>query len=245
MTANRSAAVMQQRHEAHDSLDDFPTPPWATRALCQKLRAWGEPLHLQHAWEPCCNRGHMAMPLGEEFDRVYASDIHDYGWAGQQAVSDFLIAELNSAPVCDWVVANPPFRLALEFIQRGLEVARRGVAVFVRTSFVEGQDRFARLFQQTPERFFMPFVERAVLWKGVLLDPDVKIQRTIKGEMVVEKPTTATSYCWLVFERGFSGLGNVWRIEPCRQVLTRPGDYPPLPDYLRPDGSIPGQGVLL
>jgi hypothetical protein len=28
---------MQRRHEAHDSLDDFPTPPWATRALCERL----------------------------------------------------------------------------------------------------------------------------------------------------------------------------------------------------------------
>ena len=35
MTQNRSHAVMQQRHEAHDSLDDFPTPPWATRALME------------------------------------------------------------------------------------------------------------------------------------------------------------------------------------------------------------------
>lgn len=34
MAQNRSHAVMSQRVEAHDSLDHFPTPPWATRALC-------------------------------------------------------------------------------------------------------------------------------------------------------------------------------------------------------------------
>ncbi len=34
---NRSSAVMQQRSEPHDSLDDFPTPPWATRALCEYI----------------------------------------------------------------------------------------------------------------------------------------------------------------------------------------------------------------
>ena len=37
MTQNRSSAVMQQRKEPHDSLDDFPTPPWATRALCEVI----------------------------------------------------------------------------------------------------------------------------------------------------------------------------------------------------------------
>ena len=30
---NVSTAVMQRRIEPHDSLDFFPTPPWATRAL--------------------------------------------------------------------------------------------------------------------------------------------------------------------------------------------------------------------
>ncbi|MGH8525505.1 MAG: SAM-dependent methyltransferase, partial [Gammaproteobacteria bacterium] len=30
---NTSHAVMAQRLEPKDSFDDFPTPPWATRAL--------------------------------------------------------------------------------------------------------------------------------------------------------------------------------------------------------------------
>ena len=34
---NTSHAVMAQRFEAKDSLDDFPTPPWATRALLEHV----------------------------------------------------------------------------------------------------------------------------------------------------------------------------------------------------------------
>lgn len=34
---NTSHAVMAQRIEAKDSPDDFPTPPWATRALCEYI----------------------------------------------------------------------------------------------------------------------------------------------------------------------------------------------------------------
>ena len=34
---NTSHAVMAQRSEAKDSLDDFPTPPWATRALFEHI----------------------------------------------------------------------------------------------------------------------------------------------------------------------------------------------------------------
>lgn len=34
---NTSHAVMAQRYEAADSPDDFPTPPWATRALIEHV----------------------------------------------------------------------------------------------------------------------------------------------------------------------------------------------------------------
>jgi hypothetical protein len=233
---NRSAAVMNQRAEPHDSLDDFPTPPWATRAVCEKLMARGEPLASQRVWEPCCNRGFMARPLGEYFGRVFATDIHDYGWDGQDAVCDFLIDWGMDDPGVDWVFANPPFRLGLEFIQQALRYARRGVALFVRTNFVEGQGRYDALFRDTPEAVFLPFVERVVLWKGVLLDPDVPVSRWSEQaqRFVVTKPTSATSYCWLIFEQGHRGCGQMDRIGPCRAELTRPGDYPPVPDHLRP-----------
>lgn len=126
MSANRSSAVMQQRHEAHDSLDDFPTPPWATRARCEAMIAQGYDLSNLIAWEPCCNRGFMAKPLGDYFAAVHATDVHDYGWRGQHAVADFLIDWGQDLPDVDFVVANPPFRLALPFIHQGLRVARRG-----------------------------------------------------------------------------------------------------------------------
>ena len=34
---NTSHAVMAQRAELKNSLDDFPTPPWATRALLEHV----------------------------------------------------------------------------------------------------------------------------------------------------------------------------------------------------------------
>lgn len=70
MTQNTSSAVMQRRSEPHDSLDDFPTPPWATRALCE----WMKSSRMRHGMvscrEPAANRGHMVKPLREYFQRV-------------------------------------------------------------------------------------------------------------------------------------------------------------------------------
>jgi hypothetical protein len=51
---NTSHAVMAQRTEAKDSLDDFPTPPWATRALIEHVLRSKEPLNQQSSLEPAC-----------------------------------------------------------------------------------------------------------------------------------------------------------------------------------------------
>ena len=240
MGQNTSSAVMQQRLEAQDSLDDFPTPPWATRALCETLLSIGEPLQLQHVWEPACNRGHMARPLAEYFDTVHATDVHDYGWQGQHGTADFLIDWGQDVPDVDWVVTNPPFRLADDFIRQGLRIARRGVAVLVRSAFVEGAGRYDSLFRHHPEELVLPFVERVVMWKGQLLNPEVPVWKPDgKGGGAMVKPSTATAYQWLVYDaqpdRSHHTLFR--RIAPCRRRLTRPGDYPPLPDHLRAPGN--------
>jgi hypothetical protein len=182
----------------------------------------------------------MATPLGEYFNSVFATDVASYGWPGQDAVTDFLIDWAGDAPDVDWVVTNPPFRLGAEFITQALRHARVGVAMFVRTAFVEGAGRYGALFRDTPEAFVLPFVERVVIWRGVLLDPDVPIWTdTGKAGARLAKPTSATSYSWLIWLKDHPGMTQMIRVPPCRRDLTRPGDYPPVPDHLRrPTGGL-------
>lgn len=231
---------MQQRHTGAKALDDFPTPPWATRALCEELKRRGLFLHLLQAWDPACNRGHMVRPLSEYFDRVHASDIADYGFREQSAVQDFLLLGAD-VPEVDIIVTNPPFRLAVPFILRALDLAPM-VAVLVRNAFDEGAARYDSLFADSPEWLALPFTERVVMWEGVLLDPDVSVWRESNKEGAsgkLEKPTTATAYQWLVFKRDWHGDTLKKRIAPCRKDLTRVGDYPALPDHLQaPAGTL-------
>lgn len=212
MNQNRSTAVMQRRIEPADSLDYFPTPPWATRALCEWLRGiWTQPF--MTVWEPACGEGHMARPLGEYFSDVFASDVHDYRatYPEQDDVSDFLISwDGADKPVCDWVITNPPFRLAKEFIETALETSRIGVAVLVRTSFVEGKERFQHLFSVHRPAYVLQFVERVAMFRG-RLDKD---------------GASATSYCWIVWTKlPITSTQFDW-IAPCRARLERHGDYP-------------------
>ena len=77
---NISHAVMAQRHEGKDSLDDFPTPPWATRALIRHVIEPGGFTDQLSVLEPACGAGHMAKVLNEYFGAVEASNIHPHGY---------------------------------------------------------------------------------------------------------------------------------------------------------------------
>lgn len=202
MTQNRSSAVMQQRSEPHDSLDDFPTPPWATRALCEWLSK-SQPLDMFDCREPAANRGHMVKPLREYFAHVEGADVHDYG-AGFP-VQDYLFGPLPA--LVDWTITNPPFRLAEQFIERAIETSRQGVAVIVRAAFLEGQGRFERLFSVNPPSHVLQFTERVVMHKGRL----------------APEGSTATAYAWLVWMGGHHTQLS-W-IAPCRKQLECAEDY--------------------
>jgi hypothetical protein len=210
VSQNTSSAVMQQRSEPHDSLDDFPTPPWATRALLEYLSdVEGEDFSRMVCREPAANRGHMVKPLREYFATVEASDAHDYG-AGFP-VADYLFPEPLSH--VDWTITNPPFKLAEQFILRALSTSRRGVAMIVRSAFLEGVGRYERLFSTRRPAFVMQFAERVVMHKGRL----------------APEGSTATAYCWIVWwgHEIPSGVPPQMRwIAPCRKRLERAGDYP-------------------
>jgi hypothetical protein len=229
---------MQQRTEAHDSLDDFPTPPWATRALLhfligkKLLRIGGRTFGDMTAWEPCANRGYMVKPLQEMFGKVIASDIFDYGMGyAQHDVLMPYTPHHSSVPV-DWFITNPPFRLAEQIILQGLEIATQGVAVLVRSAFEEGIDRYEKLFCNAPPTLLGVFTERVIMHKGVLRDPS-KLYWNPQGRNpdtgektgAFQKPSTATSYKWMVWSKHHDPMPQIW-IPPCRRQLERPGDYP-------------------
>ena len=146
---NISHAVMAQRHEPKDSPDDFPTPPWATRALLQHVIRDPNLSNLT-CLEPACGRGYMSRPLLEKFRRVDSADLIDYGYG---EVRDFLTYPYLAGSH-DWVITNPPFKLAQEFIERAMTVANSGVAILARTVFLESVGRYEALFKNNPPTYF-------------------------------------------------------------------------------------------
>lgn len=211
---NMSHAVMAQRAEAKNSLDDFPTPPWATRALVEHAVSSKQSLNSMTCLEPACGRGHMSVTLAEYFAEVNSSDVFDYDFG---EVRDFLKTKhLDNS--FDWVITNPPFRLAEEFINRSLKIARHGVAMLVRTVFIESVGRYERLFRPNPPSRFAQFAERVPMVKGRL----------------DKKASTATGYAWIVWDRNQLGATQLAWIPACRKALERDDDYRQAPDMPKP-----------
>ena len=155
--------------------------------------------------EPACGAGHMARVLKEYFGEVRSSDAHHYGYG---TVRDYLDVPYEANAV-DWVITNPPFRLAEQFVERSLIVARRGVAVLVRTVFIESVGRYRNLFESNPPSIFAQYAERVPMVRG-------RLDR---------KASTATGYAWLVWQKPAIGSTRLTWVPPCRKAMEREDDY--------------------
>ncbi len=213
MRASGHTAVMAGRVEPPDSLDYFPTPPWATRALCECVLTdldW----YGVSAWEPAAGEGHMSDVLIEYFAYVGSSDVHAY--RESTPVGSFTgegpdVAQWLGTRQPAWVITNPPFNLAIEFAERGLREASTGVALLLRSVWMESKERYERLFRDNPPTTVAVFSERVPMTKG-RWDPDA---------------STATSYAWFVWrqwQREKRETKLVWIPPGQRKALTKPED---------------------
>ncbi len=226
---NTSSNVMQQRADRDDKVQYFPTPPWATRIMLEFLKNFF-PLARQSVWEPACGEGYMSRPMAEYFKTVHATDMFDYSRDifKQDAVQDFLLDWPGEEEgVYDWIITNPPFELAERFIKLGLKRSRVGVAVLVRTSFIEGKTRYRDLFSKHWPSFYLQYVERVPMHQG-RMDPS---------------GTTATTYCWLIWvkpdvRKKIPAISNsapqLFWLAPSRKTFEKRSDYLMKPMYEQP-----------
>jgi len=120
--------------------DYYPTPPAAISALLAVERFDGRIL------EPCCGDGAISRVLEEAGYEVHSTDLIDrgYGVGGL----DFL-SPAYPATGCENIVTNPPYRLALEFVEKSLSLTSGKVAMLLRLAFLETERR-RKLFERTP-----------------------------------------------------------------------------------------------
>ena len=177
--------------------DFYPTPPDVTRAVLPYLPK-GVAI-----WEPAAGDGAMATVLRVEGGyRVAESDIAPRNDAPHV---DFL-AKGDLPPNTRWIVTNPPYSLAEEFVRKALDLTypSGGVAMLLRNEWDCASSRI--------DLFGRPFARKIVLtWRP----------RWIAGST----GSPRHNYAWFVWS------WSQGRIDPAQIVhATRPAD--PLEELL-------------
>ena len=132
--------------EEREENDYYATDPNALELLLK------EETFSRNVWEPACGGGHLAKVLVENGYNVLATDLVDRGY-GKPGI-DFLKCGI---PFDGDIITNPPFKYALEFTERALDLIPEGnkVAMFLKLTFLEGQKRRAFFKKHPPKRVYV------------------------------------------------------------------------------------------
>ena len=133
-----------------DKLDYYPTPVWATEAMLEFLDDKHPPKN-KEAFEPCCGHGHISTILEEHGWDVRTNDINTTSDADMHR--DFVQLS-GSEGEHEWIITNPPYQTpnyhAADFVRRSLSLAKTGIIMLLRASFLEPCLNRAELLKTTP-----------------------------------------------------------------------------------------------
>lgn len=174
--------------------DFYATPPESTKSLIKNYDFDS----VKSFYDPCCGQGHIIKVIEKYYPNAdfYASDIVNRGF-GISGI-DFLKFPPDRLPIpdngVDWVITNPPYSHALDFIEKSLVITNKGVAMFLKIQFLESKSRKS-FFKRSPLKYVYVFSERQNPYRnGLPYNPKTgkKWQSTI-------------CFAWFIWEHGYDG----------------------------------------
>lgn len=162
--------------------DFYATDPNAVDALLRQEKFTGGIV------EPCCGQGHISERLKELGHKVSSYDLINRGYG---IVGNFFDMEKIPAG-CKNIITNPPYKGSSDFIVHALNLIPKGgkVAMLLKTQYLEGIDRYERIYKNARPKKVIQFVNR--------------IKCAINGDFE-EGSGSAISYAWFVWEKGYNG----------------------------------------
>lgn len=166
-----------KNNKEREALDYYATPPEEVTNILEKL-GFQHDITYQFL-EPCCGGGHMVEGILRHIDNpiIVATDIKErensflashlekgviYKY-GQEY--DFL-SDNYEAKESNFVIMNPPFKVATPFILHGLDIAKDMLIVFGRTKLVESKGRYEEIFSKYPPTDIYQYIDRVACAKN-------------------------------------------------------------------------------
>ena len=139
-------------------------------------------------WECACGGGHLAQVLENNGYEVIATDLIYRGYGDKESLN-FLEETLEEFE--GDIITNPPYKYALEFVQKALDSVQIGkkVAMFLKLQFLEGKSR-KKFFLENPPK--------------VVYVSSSRLNCAMNGDFD-KYESSAIAYAWFVWEKGFKG----------------------------------------
>jgi hypothetical protein len=145
--------------------------------------------------EPACGAGAISNILKKHWDNVIAYDIE----------KDFLLEYGNY----DYIITNPPFSIAYEFVQKAKRIATKKFAFLLPLSYLHGKKRYDNIYMDKQYGLKKVYVFTRYPMLGEPLRDDGKYNT---GMMV---------YAWYIFENHFSGSPTIDWLDNNGDVLSK------------------------
>ena len=190
-TGNSTTTFAQLGSSSHSDKeraenDFYSTDPESLEIFLKALERDGFKLH-NNIWECACGKGHLSKVLETKGYKVWSTDLIDRGYG--RGNIDFFKAKSG-----EWIgdiLTNPPYKYAKDFVKHSLDLLKDGnyCIMFLKIQFLEGKDR-RKLFDKYPPKYIYVNSARQLCY--------------LNGDMS-NKMSSATCYCWFIWEKDFIG----------------------------------------
>jgi len=166
--------------------DYYATPKKDTRKF---LKEYFNISNYKNILEPACGEGHMSEVLKEFNVNITSYDLINRNY--QDKIVDFLKDEITDD--FDLIITNPPFKYAMDFIKKGLDISDN-VVILAKIQLLEGINR-SNEFKKLPLKYIYGSSSRINCFKGGLeLNPNTN------------KPWNSAMFlAWYVFDKNYKG----------------------------------------
>jgi hypothetical protein len=182
---DRSRRLLRPSGYVRDNLDFYVEDQQCVDSLLDEETDWPEPI-----LDPACGSGNIIRACQARGLKVIGTDIVARGFAWKER--DFLHDEPMVRPGA--IICNPPYKMAVKFIKRALELNVPKFAMLVGDKFRYSQARWYELFRNHPPARVCVLTRRPSLPPGELY---------LAGKIHAKGGTK--DYEWMVWDRAHSG----------------------------------------
>lgn len=161
-------SATQRNKPGHERMtnDLYSTPSWCIRRLVEKFPELADlSMNRNSVWlEPAAGKGNLVQELNLALPQRPTWDLYDIDGQHEAAlrnlgdtyICNFCHTKITRPCQYEVVITNPPYSIAMEFIEKAMEFKPKYTVMLLRTNFLASEDRSDFMSTYTPDLYVLP-----------------------------------------------------------------------------------------